>query len=54
MAQYEISFRCYFFDGGVTNHHQLLCIDDIPIWIDSYKFTHPNCSSISVKIWFDK
>lgn len=49
---YDISFRCYFPDNGVTNHFQSLTLEDIPVWIDCYKFTHPNCISISVKVWF--
>lgn len=58
--KYNVSFRCFFHDerdefGGqhCTQHY---CADfplsDIPRWIDSYKFTHPECFSISVKVWF--
>lgn len=54
--RYNISFRC-FFDGeeGVhftTHYCPLFPVADIPRWIDSYHFTHPNCVSISAKIWF--
>lgn len=50
----HISFRCYYPDGGKCDKHQVLKLSDIPKWIDSYKFTHPNCSAISVKVWFDE
>ena len=54
--KYNVSFRC-FFDGecgtNFTTHYVLLFpLTDIPRWVDSYKFTHPNCTSISVKVWF--
>ena len=49
---YDVSFRCYFPDGGACNHYQCMPVSDVPLWIDCYKFTHPNCISISVKIWF--
>lgn len=54
--RYNISFRC-FFDGddGVhftTHYCPDFLVSDIPRWIDSYKFTHQNCTSISVKVWF--
>lgn len=52
---YNISFRCYFDseDGQrYTNHYQRLNVNDLPKWIEAYRFTHPNCLSISVKVWF--
>lgn len=49
---YDVSFRCYFPGDGVCNHMQRMPLKDIPRWIDSYRFTHPNCVSISVKVWF--
>jgi len=52
---YNFSFRCYF-DGAdgpsYTTHYQPLPISDIPRWLDAYRFTHPDCKAISVKIWF--
>lgn len=49
---YDVSFRCFYENGCATNHVQLMPLADIPRWIDSYKFTHPACVSISVKVWF--
>ena len=54
---YTISFRCYYpspAGGGpsFTQHYQTLPLRDIQRWIDSYRFTHPECRSISVKLWF--
>ncbi len=49
---YDITFHCFFPDGGVTKHYQKLEISNIPKWIECYQFTHPNCKSISVKVWF--
>ena len=51
-SSFDVSFRCYFPDNGTCNHFQSLRLVDIPTWIDCYKFTHPNCKSISVKVWF--
>lgn len=51
--QNYISFRCYYKDGSNTNHRQILSVGDIPKWIEAYKFTHPNCIAITVKIWFE-
>lgn len=49
---YQVSFHCYYEDGNSTKHYQELELADIGKWIDCYKFTHPTCKSISVKIWF--
>ena len=51
---YQISFRCYYPDGEPTNHRQELKLKDIPKWIEAYIFTHPNCESITVKVWFNE
>lgn len=50
---FSISFNCYYPDGGKSSHNQTIRLQDIPRWIDAYKFTHPNCDAISVKVWFD-
>lgn len=54
--RFNTSFRCFFDnDDGVhftTHYNENFPVADIPRWIDSYKFTHPNCTSISVKVWF--
>ena len=49
---FNISFRCHYSNGEFTTHRQDLKIADIPKWIESYKFTHPECVSISFKLWF--
>lgn len=50
---YNISFRCYYADGTHTSHRQDLLISDVGLWISAYKFTHPACVSVSVRLWFD-
>lgn len=53
---YTFSFRCYFpNDNGVnfSTHYQQLALSDVPRWIEAYRFTHPTCISISVKVWFN-
>ena len=47
-----VSFRCYFPGESVCNHFQEVSLSDIPKWIECYRFTHPDCLAISVKIWF--
>lgn len=51
--EYEISFRCYYENDTCTNHRQMLQLKDIPKWLESYRFTHPEVRSITVKIWFE-
>lgn len=53
MLCFDVSFYCYYSNGNVTRHTQELFLNDIPRWIESYKFTHPDCTSISCKVWFD-
>lgn len=49
---FSVSFICHYNDNQ-TKHRQEMLLKDIPKWIDAYKFTHPDCKSISLKIWFD-
>ena len=49
---FTVSFRCYYPDGNSCNHLQDLPLSEIGRWIDCYRFTHPKCISISVKVWF--
>lgn len=49
-----ISFRCYFPGGGYNTHRQELALEAIPVWIEAYRFTHPTCRSISIKVWFEE
>ena len=55
--QYNTSFRCYYDSecGTHANTHYIPCfpVSDIPKWITAYQFTHPSCTSISVKVWFN-
>lgn len=51
---YHMSFRCYYENGEPCNHYRDLALSDIPRWMDAYKFTHPDCTSITVKVWFNK
>lgn len=50
-AVFDLSIRCHYPNGDQTQHRQAMKLADIPKWIEAYKFTHPNCTSISVKIW---
>lgn len=47
-----ISFRCKYPEGNYTEHRQAIPLDQIGKWIECYKFTHPRCISISIKVWF--
>lgn len=54
--KYNTSFRCFFqTEDGMhysTHYQPQFSLADIPRWVDSYRFTHPNCVSISCKLWF--
>lgn len=53
---FNCSFRCYFDSGECENytmHYQRLRLSDVPRWLDAYHFTHPNCTAITVKVWFN-
>lgn len=54
---YMMSFRCHYLlpDGtkNYTQHRAALPVSDIPRWMDAYKFTHPDCISISLKVWWN-
>lgn len=52
MVTYNVCFRCFYLGGNYTEHRQELLLSEIPRWLDSYKFTHPECVSISFKIWW--
>lgn len=53
-SAFLVSFRCFYEDGNRTNHRQELKLSEIQKWIEAYKFTHPACTAISCKIWFDE
>lgn len=50
---YDVSFHCYYPNGDMTRHTQTMELKEIAKWIDSYKYTHPACTSIAVKVWFN-
>lgn len=45
-----ISFRCYFPFGDPCDKIQTMYLCDIHRWIESYLFTHPTCTCISVRV----
>ena len=55
MMEYDVSFRCYYHEAeNSTTHYRMLPLEDIPRWIEAYRFTHPNVRSITCKVWFEK
>ena len=50
--EYNFSFRCFFGGTSYNAHYQRLRLSDVARWIEAYRFTHPNCTSISFKVWF--
>ena len=49
----KITFHCFYDNpDSTTRHVQELEVKDIPKWIRYYKYTHPACTAVSVKIWF--
>ena len=51
-AIFSFSIRCYYPNRSNTEHRQDLKLSEVPKWIKAYKFTHPECQSITIKIWF--
>ena len=52
-AEFSVSFFCYY-ETNLIKHFQKIKLSDIPRWVNSYQFTHPDVKSISVKIWLNK
>lgn len=54
--KYNVSFRCFFYNDGdphfTTHYIPQFPVKDIPKWLSAYRFTHPNCTSASCKVWF--
>lgn len=50
---YDLSIRCYYPNGNKTEHRQTMKLNEIPKWIEAYKFTHPLCESVTIKIWLN-
>ena len=54
---YNFSFRCYFPSAEgprFSTHYQALPLCDVPRCLDAYRFTHPTCISITMKVWFSE
>ena len=53
--KYNVSFRCFFDNDGdphfTTHYIPQFPVKDIPKWLSAYHFTHPNCTSVSCKVW---
>lgn len=52
MPEYRINFRCYYAEGRYYNHWRYMPLEDIPRWIEAYRFTHPEVHDISALVWF--
>ena len=54
--KYNVSFRCFFDNDGdphfTTHYIPQFNIREIPKWISAYRFTHPNCTALTCKVWF--
>ena len=56
-TNYGMSIRCFYDDASgrhYTQHYQQMPLSDIPRWLEAYKFTHPGCTAITVKVWFSE
>ena len=50
----KVSIRCYYPNGHYNQHYQELHIRDIHLWAMAYKFTHPECHSMTIQLkWGD-
>ncbi len=50
---FRITFHCFFPDDTTpVRKTQDLKLSEIPKWVEAYKFTHPNCEAVSIKVWF--
>ena len=52
MPEYRINFRCYYAADRYYNHWREMPLEDIPRWIEAYRFTHPEVLDISALIYF--
>lgn len=50
---YHISFRCYYVEGNYTQHYADITLAEIKKWVEAYKYTHPACSAISIRVIFE-
>ena len=51
-----ICFRCYFPGNrdNYTDHRAQIPVEEIPKWIEAYRYTHPAVKMISVRVYMDK
>ena len=51
--KYRMRFRCFFgrSKDNYVDHNVELALADIPRWLESYHFTHPNVQSVTFKYW---
>lgn len=49
--EYKVTFRCFYEEGAFTRYVRDLPLGDLQKWIESYEWTHPNCTSISFGVW---
>lgn len=49
----KVSFRTYYPNGNKCDHIQDLTPGNLIYWLACYFFTHPDCESITIKIWRD-
>lgn len=50
----RISFRCFFPNGHFNQHYQEINIRDIHLWALAYKFTHPDCKSMTIQLKWEE
>lgn len=48
---FDMSIRTYYGTDN-NNHRRIMKLSEIKKWIEAYKFTHPDVTAISIKIWF--
>lgn len=49
-----VSFRCYYPNGHYNQHYQEIHLRDIHLWALAYKFTHPDCHSMTIQLKWEK
>ena len=51
-AEYSMSIRTYY-GSDYTTHKRVMKLSEIKKWIEAYRFTHPEFTSITIKIWME-
>lgn len=50
--QHKMSVRCFYENGdNYTQHYPEIKIDEIPLWVKAYWYTHPTLEAVSIKVW---